>query len=486
LRRYAGVGVDHVAIIDPSDVGQLVDGIGGIRVNNPKTFDVQVSPVATWHFERGPLNLDGPHAVVYLRRGMGSGKVIGQADLDVLRGIVHRLLQPADVGELQATGATLARAAATDFSDADVVGLVYARLQGGSTVECRVGSVPLTSTRAQSTLRAFLGRDAAAGSSGCSVRPIHSQSFLPPKAVVALVQRFGWEVFAASAALALMLMLLVGSGFLLRWRRAVRPAGWPLPSARPILAQPFEPRMRDYGVAVEALDASLPIRDAEPVTTPDAEPLSTPKVEAKPFTRAPTAPRRSDSGQLLPASVASTGPSTKASTKAGLLGRARRVGDQILESVYQVGERAAARQRGAARRWGAALASAASLIPDAVADRRLRRSHHARRREALSSAASLIPDAIADRRLRRSHHGRRREALSNAVWWIPDAIADRRLRRFYHGRRVHRPRFDRILDLWASVRQRGPLVTALVVFIALLGAVLVSAFALAGLWLYVF
>jgi hypothetical protein len=441
LRRN-GVGVDHVAIIDPSDVGQLVDGIGGISVNNPKAFDVQVSPLTTWHFERGPLNLDGPHAVVYLRRGVGSGKVIGEAGLDVLRGIVHRLLQPASVGELQATGTSLARASATDLSDADVVGLVYARLRGGSTLECSVGNVSLTSKRARGTLSAFLGSRAAGGSSGCTVRQIHPQSFLPPKAVVAIVQRYGWEVFAASAAFVLMLMLFGGSAFLLRWRRAARSVNGRLAAPGPRVVPLPEHRIRDRGVAADAPSMSLPIRDPEP--TPGAGRLSTPNATAG--STPPSVLPRSDS-RLLPALE-------------GLLARARSGRDRILVGVDKVRKRTADGARGAARRW----------------------------REALSNAVWFIPDAIADRRTPSGGRGaarRWREALSNAVWFIPDAIADRRSR-WPHYARFDRAWFGGTADLWTSIQQRGPLVTALVVILAVSSAVLVSALAVVGISLYAF
>ena len=73
LKQRAGITVRHVAIIDLTNVGALVDGIGGIRVNNPAAFDVAVSGGQTWSFAKGPLQLDGAHAVAYLRRGFLTG-----------------------------------------------------------------------------------------------------------------------------------------------------------------------------------------------------------------------------------------------------------------------------------------------------------------------------------------------------------------------------------------------------------------------------
>ena len=221
LKQRAGITVRHVAIIDLTNVGALVDGIGGIHVNNPAAFDVTLAGGRTWCFAKGPLQLDGAHAVAYLRRGFLTGNALGQAGVMVLKGIVHRVLEPSSVGSLQTTGTALASSTATDLSDADVVGLVYLRLDGGTGMEC--GLPPrqeLTSSSGSATVRAFLGRNAGQTSAaGCTARPIASKVFLPPKDVVKLVQRFGWGAFLAAAGLMLALMLAVGSVLILRSRR---------------------------------------------------------------------------------------------------------------------------------------------------------------------------------------------------------------------------------------------------------------------------
>ncbi len=203
-------------------MGALVDGLGGIRVNNPAAFTVPVSGGQTWSFAKGPLQLDGPHAVAYLRRGILTGDALGQAGVTVLKGIVHRVLEPSSVGSLQTTGTALATSTATDLTDADVVGLVYLRLDGGTGMECGLPprhradvAVPAPPPCRPSSARAS-GQTSAAG---CRARPIASKAFLPPKAIVKLVQRFGWGVFLAAAGLMLALMLAVGSVLILRSRR---------------------------------------------------------------------------------------------------------------------------------------------------------------------------------------------------------------------------------------------------------------------------
>ena len=287
LKQRAGITVRHVAIIDLTNVGALVDGIGGIRVNNPAAFDVAVSGGRTWSFAKGPLQLDGAHAVAYLRRGFLTGNALGQAGVTVLKGIVHRVLEPSSVGSLQTTGTALASSTATDLSDADVVGLVYLRLDGGTGMEC--GLPPreeLTSSTGSATVRAFLGQSAGQTSaSGCTARPIASKVFLPPKDVVKLVQRFGWGAFLAAAGLMLALMLAVGSVLILRSRRplvAGEPGEQPAVVAIPVSQQRSDDVVPSPALADTLTNGHVDGPIEPPAPTPDAPALPAEHPQAAP------------------------------------------------------------------------------------------------------------------------------------------------------------------------------------------------------------
>ena len=297
LKRLAGITVRHVAVIDLTNVGALVDGLGGIRVNNPAAFSVVVPGGRTWFFAKGPLQLDGPHAVAYLRRHILTGNALGQAGVTVLKGIVHRVLEPSSVGSLQTTGTALASSTATDLSDADVVGLVYLRLDGGTGMEC--GLPPrqeLTSSTGSATVQAFLGQSASqASAAGCTARPIASKVFLPPKGVVKLVQRFGWGAFLAAAGLMLALMLAVGSVLILRSRRspvAGEPVEHPAVVAIPVSQQRSDDVVSAPAVAETATNGHVDVPHIEPLT-PDA-PMPPAEVSqdapAEPLPRAEVAP----------------------------------------------------------------------------------------------------------------------------------------------------------------------------------------------------
>lgn len=300
LKQRAGITVRHVAIIDLTNVGALVDGIGGIRVNNPAAFDVLLPGGRTWSFAKGPLQLDGAHAVAYLRRDTLTGEALGQAGVTVLKGIVHRVLEPSSVGSLQTTGTALASSTATDLSDADVVGLVYLRLDGGTGMEC--GLPPreeLTSSSGSATVRAFLGQSAGQTSvAGCTARPIASKVFLPPKDVVKLVQRFGWGAFLAAAGLMLALMLAVGSVLILRSRRplvAGEPGEQPAVVAIPVSQQRSDDVVPSPAEADTLTNGHVDGPIEPPAPTPDVaalpdEPLQVAPAEARPAEAVPAPP----------------------------------------------------------------------------------------------------------------------------------------------------------------------------------------------------
>ena len=137
LRASTAVRVDHVALIDRSDVGSLVSGLGGITITNPDVVretqpDGRVTTVG-----RGRISLDGPGAVAYLA-GAGTGEPLENASMAVLGGIFKELLRPNSVGTLDAAGSALASSASTDLTDADVLGLAYLRVNGGTALQCHL------------------------------------------------------------------------------------------------------------------------------------------------------------------------------------------------------------------------------------------------------------------------------------------------------------------------------------------------------------
>ena len=222
LRASTAVRVDHVALIDRANVGNLVSGLGGITITNRAVVRATQPDGRVRTFGRGRILLDGPGTVAYLA-GAGPGEHLENASMAVLGGTFKKLLRPNSLSTLDAAGAALATSASTDLTDADVLGLAYLRVDGGTALECHLQrKTDLTSTHATSVLAQFLG--ARRPGAGCVPRPFAGQTLAPPKALVRVLQSFGWRAFAFGSGLALLLMLLIGAGLMMVGRGPRRTA----------------------------------------------------------------------------------------------------------------------------------------------------------------------------------------------------------------------------------------------------------------------
>ena len=232
LRARLGVQVSHVAVINLGNVSR----IDGIQLHNPSAVELPVSPSRTWRFPAGTLRLNGPHTAVYLRQGAPGSEQRDQAERRVLRAIVGHALEPTSVGDLQATGTAVAHSAVTDLTDADVLGLVWDRLQSRRVVQCTLPeNTPAESGVSPGIVAGFLAPGSSAGVAGCRGTAIASTPYLPPKAVVVIVQHYGSRVFVVVAAAAVLMALAMAALFVrMRVRRAPAPAG---PPRRPIPAR---------------------------------------------------------------------------------------------------------------------------------------------------------------------------------------------------------------------------------------------------------
>jgi anionic cell wall polymer biosynthesis LytR-Cps2A-Psr (LCP) family protein len=228
LRSALGIQVSHVAVINLGNVSRLVDGIGGIRLRNPAVIELPVSPSRSWRFPAGTLRLNGPHAAVYLRQGAPGSDQRDEAERRVLRAIVGHALEPTSVGDLQATGTAVAHSAVTDLTDADVLGLVWDRLQSQHVVQCTLPeTTPAESGIGPAIVAGFLAPDASARAAGCTATSIPSTPYLPPKAVVVIVQHFGASAFVFVAAAAVLMAIAMAALFVRMRVRAPAPAGPP-------------------------------------------------------------------------------------------------------------------------------------------------------------------------------------------------------------------------------------------------------------------
>ena len=245
LQARLGIQVAHVAVINLGNVSRLVDGIGGIELRNPAEVELPVSPSRTWRFPAGTLRLNGPHAAVYLRQGAPGSEQRDLAERRVLRAIVGHALEPTSVGDLQATGTAVAHSAVTDLTDADVLGLVWDRLQSQHVVQCAAGEYA-GGIRYRPGRRRRVPRPRRIGSvpAGCRGTAIASTPYLPPKTVVVIVQHYGAWAFVVVGAAAVLMALAMAALFMRMRVRAPAPDGPPLRPISPRIAGTAGARMR--------------------------------------------------------------------------------------------------------------------------------------------------------------------------------------------------------------------------------------------------
>ncbi|GAA1490288.1 LCP family protein [Brachybacterium sacelli] len=125
VENYAGVPVDHVALIDFEGIEGLVDALGGIDVDVPQSFEAQGH-----QFTEGTQTLDGEEALAFARER----KEFSEGDFQrnrnqqaVLEGIASKLISAdtlSDPGKLASTVETISPYLTTD-----------AGLSGGTMVE---------------------------------------------------------------------------------------------------------------------------------------------------------------------------------------------------------------------------------------------------------------------------------------------------------------------------------------------------------------
>ena len=95
---------------------------------------------------------------------------------------------------------------ATDLTAADVLGLVWTRLDDRREVQCAFAErQTVDSAQGRAIAAAFLGRGGSARALACSGRSIAPAAFVPPKAALVMVQRFGTWVFVVVAAAAMLM-----------------------------------------------------------------------------------------------------------------------------------------------------------------------------------------------------------------------------------------------------------------------------------------
>ena len=206
LSTTMGVSISHVAIINLSNVPRLIDTRRRNRDRKPGRvpYTCRWLPVPD---PRGLLHLDGARTAAYLMDGDPDSDRRDQAVRRVLRAIAGEALAPTSVWQLQATGRAIA-ATATDLTDADVLGLLWMRLDDRQLTQCALPEhQTIDSAQGHAVVAAFLTPDRGEPVSGCRVQAAAPASFVPPEVLLVLFQDHGAWMFVVLAAAAMLTSL---------------------------------------------------------------------------------------------------------------------------------------------------------------------------------------------------------------------------------------------------------------------------------------
>jgi len=127
VKQYTGIDVNHVMVVDFQGFPRLVDAVGGVDMNVPKT----ISTIAGGHgrivvFKQGMYHFDGKYAMIYVR--------IRHADDDFHRAarqqqfvqaLQKKIARPSNITRLPEIGTKFMRGVATDLTTNQILELAY-------------------------------------------------------------------------------------------------------------------------------------------------------------------------------------------------------------------------------------------------------------------------------------------------------------------------------------------------------------------------
>jgi len=158
VQNVTGLDVHHIAVVDFSDFGAVVDALGGITVDVPapivsNRFDCPFKAPAEclrwqgWRFRAGEQELDGRRALVYARirenrlDGSESDITRGGRQQAVIQAMTDRAVSLNTFVRLPFLGDDLTKPLTTDLGPMDLLELGWVKYRSASdrTLRCRLG-----------------------------------------------------------------------------------------------------------------------------------------------------------------------------------------------------------------------------------------------------------------------------------------------------------------------------------------------------------
>jgi LCP family protein required for cell wall assembly len=173
--KYTGLPVNHMVLVDFTGFKDLIDSLGGVTIDNPyKIVSSQPFDGIIWHFNKGPIHLDGRRALAYARirhttNPRDSDITRTERQQRVTQALMHQLVTPSSLFHLPSIGRDLAKPLATDLSAPELLAMGWIKFRASRTLECHLGGVPASiggqdvlqpSERNAAVVGMFLGKQA--------------------------------------------------------------------------------------------------------------------------------------------------------------------------------------------------------------------------------------------------------------------------------------------------------------------------------------
>jgi LCP family protein required for cell wall assembly len=162
VKRFTGLPINHVAIVDFDRFREVIDALGGIEVDVPapirsKPFDCPYSAAKCktwrgWRFAKGPQKMDGRRALIYSRIRVNELNP-AETDFDrtrrqqqVVQATLDKATSASTALRLPFAGDDLVKPLATDLTTWQLLqlGWVSFRADASQAVHCRLGGDPAT------------------------------------------------------------------------------------------------------------------------------------------------------------------------------------------------------------------------------------------------------------------------------------------------------------------------------------------------------
>jgi LCP family protein required for cell wall assembly len=163
VRDLTGLPINHVAVVDFDSFPALIDELGGVTIDVPKTiisnrFDCPFDSLAEceqwdgWRFEKGEHTMNGRRALIYARIRENqldereNDLTRGGRQQQVVQAVANEVVSPSGFLRLPFIGDDVVRPVATDLSASELLelGWVEFRAADDATLRCRLGGIATT------------------------------------------------------------------------------------------------------------------------------------------------------------------------------------------------------------------------------------------------------------------------------------------------------------------------------------------------------